>query len=232
MNPALNKMLEYCEDPISTATRRKLSLAANGIWEEWLRTTIESEELLERHSEQARWHPNGFLKLTLAEGDDGRRIRLHIWPPNDRFATRQDIHDHYWDFSSVVIAGALSIEHYLECGSKEGIEFESAVLADFWGKGPGDRRYYFRPAQNLRLICGKRETARAGDTHWLKCGDFHRTYNETDQFAVSLLLHSPPKTPQTTVCFPAGMHSAPPTTHLRSIAPQEFHRLLMALPRE
>jgi hypothetical protein len=51
--------------------------------------------------------------------------------------------------------------------------------------------------------------------------------DETEAFAVSLLLHAPQKTHQTSVCFTADHHEAPPRSQLTRISSEDFRELLL-----
>jgi hypothetical protein len=50
-------------------------------------------------------HVNGFTKIVLWEASDtGAKLRVHVWSPH---SPSSDVHDHYWDFSSLVLQGAV-----------------------------------------------------------------------------------------------------------------------------
>ena len=78
---------------------------------------------LERFSHDSYNHHNGFVKILLrAAPDDRYRLRLHLWPTTDALA--QNIHDHRFDFWSVVLLGTIS-NH-------------------IWTRGPGTLRYHYK----------------------------------------------------------------------------------------
>ena len=53
-------------------------------------------------------HPNGFYKISLGKSLGRKKIRLHVWPKSmDMKLYQQGIHDHPWEFSSVVIVGSV-----------------------------------------------------------------------------------------------------------------------------
>lgn len=54
-------------------------------------------------------HPNGFLKIPLVGGTQSCRLFAHVW---EDAASDGHIHDHRWDYESIVLAGVLSITAY------------------------------------------------------------------------------------------------------------------------
>jgi hypothetical protein len=63
------------------------------------------------------WHPNGFVKLVLADHPQAGQVRLHVWPdlPDDH-----DIHDHGWPYESIVLMGELTEIAFRESAFGEG----------------------------------------------------------------------------------------------------------------
>lgn len=68
---------------------------------------------------QASLHENGFLKvpIELPQLND-RRARIHFWP---NAATAQNIHDHRFDFTSIVLKG--SVENFVWVRSEGGEKY-------------------------------------------------------------------------------------------------------------
>ncbi|MBW4704333.1 hypothetical protein [Micromonospora sp. RL09-050-HVF-A] len=61
----------------------------------------------------ARSHPHalGFDKFILATFGEFGQLRMHVWWPG-RPRMREHVHDHRFDFSSVVVAGRLDCRYY------------------------------------------------------------------------------------------------------------------------
>ena len=77
---------------------------------EILAEVLTSEERLRWVAERSYRHPNGFDRLVLHGGVDAQRtVRLHIWWPDEPTSVEQ-IHNHAWDFSSLLLAGSLRFE--------------------------------------------------------------------------------------------------------------------------
>ncbi len=66
-----------------------------------------SYEKLRKLSYEPRLHPNGFVQLDIAD-----KIRLHVWPDNSAVLPKPkvvtNIHDHTFDFESIVVVGSLT----------------------------------------------------------------------------------------------------------------------------
>lgn len=71
------------------------------------RSILRDRELLAALARESYEHENGFLKLLVHRPHDDRyRVRLHLWPSIDERA--QNIHDHRFDFWSVVLIGSVT----------------------------------------------------------------------------------------------------------------------------
>lgn len=55
-------------------------------------------------------HPNGFIKIQLFSRRDLGAVRLHVWPP---LSDEGHLHNHRWDFSSVILSGCLHTEEFV-----------------------------------------------------------------------------------------------------------------------
>ena len=55
-------------------------------------------------------HPNGFSRIAVCESDrSGARLRLHVW---DGLDAQENIHNHRWDYASLVLTGEMQIRNY------------------------------------------------------------------------------------------------------------------------
>lgn len=74
-------------------------------------------------------HPIGFMKLSLLrhEGQRPWRIRLHIWQGAGRDAF---VHNHRWNFASLVVTGELDVYNYVSTGLPGAIDFQMMRVWD------------------------------------------------------------------------------------------------------
>ncbi|MFW1644925.1 hypothetical protein [Acinetobacter guillouiae] len=71
-----------------------------------LTSILADQHTLTEISARSYRHGNGFLKVVLL--DRGFKLRLHIWFAGQ--ACEENIHDHRWSFSSLILTGALTSE--------------------------------------------------------------------------------------------------------------------------
>lgn len=76
-----------------------------------IREVLDDDELVRAGAAASYRHANGFDKLILASSPLGHMIKLDIWWPEDPRG-QEDIHNHRYNFSSLVLVGELSMEHY------------------------------------------------------------------------------------------------------------------------
>ncbi len=73
------------------------------------------------------FHDNGFDKIVLFQDDETKmKMRLHIWYPMlipGQRRPRQNVHNHRWDFSSIVLTGqATNLIYRMACEGENGEE--------------------------------------------------------------------------------------------------------------
>ena len=100
----------------------------------------------------------GLLGLRL---DDRREFRLNVWDPASR-AGDPPVHDHPYDFTSIVIVGELVNTRYVE--DPTGMEYERHRYR------PGDEGA--RRTDSVRVV-GRAETLVAGDRYRQQAGELH-----------------------------------------------------------
>lgn len=124
-------------------------------------------------------HPNGFKKIPLGIHRPTRsRLFLHIW--DDHYAD-SDIHNHRWNFSSLVLSGQLLNTVYSIEPAPVPIEPERqsaarALLEECVYEPSGDGTRY-RLAPVGRLVCVRQQSKRvvdAGQRYEQRAPEFHR----------------------------------------------------------
>lgn len=90
--------------------------------------------MVEARSQKSHIHDNGFLKLNLYDTSDHRfRIRLHIWDVEVVAAEEVNVHDHRYDFASLIVSG--SIENVRWRRGPNGATFKSFIYRPRDGEG-------------------------------------------------------------------------------------------------
>lgn len=119
-------------------------------------------------------HPNGFLKVTIWEEDDGSSLRLHAW--DDHVPGDLDIHQHRADIiTSTVLEGSMN-EEIWGYDADPGGEWER-LRADCWADDQGN---YHVDEHDPRIRCKPHViqllTHKAGETYDRPATDLHRIF--------------------------------------------------------
>jgi hypothetical protein len=90
------------------------------------------------------WHPNGFIKLVIEERPGWGQLRLHVWPTA---RADDDVHDHAWQYESVVVGGDVREVRYREVADEVGNE----MWRHSYGM-TGHRRFTLRDPVPVRVV--------------------------------------------------------------------------------
>ncbi|HEY3833860.1 MAG TPA: hypothetical protein VGO03_16300 [Acidimicrobiia bacterium] len=131
----------------------------------------------------------GVLGLWL---DDQRKFRLHVWDPESAVG-EPPIHDHPFDFTSLVVAGELVNTRYVEDAS--GAEYVRERYA------PGNESG--RTADTVRLV-GAPETLRAGAVYRQVASELHDSRQVPGTVTVLHFEQMLTDLPELTSCRPPG----------------------------
>lgn len=75
---------------------------------ESLRSALADSQILEAIASRSYTHPNGFSKLILSPSVyPAGELRLHVWDNESWTGVDSKIHNHAWDFASLVLCGVL-----------------------------------------------------------------------------------------------------------------------------
>lgn len=118
-------------------------------------------------------HDNGFTKIVLVRAADGTNaLRLHVWIPASSDDSRGNIHNHCWDFSSLVLSGGLEYEEFEE--DDDGVIAAKHCLYD----PSNDFEYALRALGTKKLRRIKAGIHKAGETYYLPAEKLHRTWRQ------------------------------------------------------
>lgn len=126
------------------------------------------------------FHSNGFIKITLIEsGLFGQKMRLHIWPQNIEH-TGNNIHNHAWDYSSIVCVGELRMDTFQETVSSNSL-YNKIKVGDISNMSINDYGEVFLEKTNSTLL-------RKHNTYSLSNDKIHKV--TTDRYTATLVLQS------------------------------------------
>lgn len=181
MTLAFNNLLPCALDPISAKSVATLRSITSADFSCWIFACLEHEQTLERLAANGAIHPLGFLKLVLAVGPNGERVRMHLWPVTHQIEAATHAHDHYWSFSSLAIVGNVASTFFeTATDSSEGAEFHEWRLQQFH-KHPrrgapynfmGGGSVYLKERQTLRVHQGGVYSMPAGEIHLGRPDDY------------------------------------------------------------
>jgi hypothetical protein len=155
------------------------------------------------HPERYSWSLQGMgmLRTYLS-----KEIRLHIWDSRFRVKDVSDIHDHPWDFDSLVLHGVVYNTRYEVS--------ESAVepIANHWeGRivcGPSPTVKGAQDISAVRLRCQPDEVLLAGDSYRMRADEVHRTTYEDGTVTVCRRYFTKADTERARVYWPFGQEWA------------------------
>jgi hypothetical protein len=135
---------------------------------------------------QSVWHPNGFAKIVLLSRPS-YKLRLHIWrngsgpPPG----AHENIHNHRWDFSAVLLAGGYCHQEFRPAESGE------KFFAYTYGSAGDMSSYFLDPTGTQTLRCVFNAQLSQGSRYTISSEVLHRVVPVPGQPAVSLVLEGP-----------------------------------------
>lgn len=127
-------------------------------------------------------HPLGFIACTLLT-EGSRKLRLHYWPAvgGTQQSPDSQIHDHLFEFTSWVLAGAVENVEYID--SPVGKEF-SVYKTQY----SGDQSILTKTGATLKLSEQRRTLYDAGTCYSVSAGVLHETVRVGAAPAFTVLL--------------------------------------------
>src|SRR5580658_188365 len=138
-------------------------------------------------------HRNGFDKIVLAAPSTSLlKLVLHVWSEGG-LTNSDNIHDHRWDFSSVIICGALQLEFYeQDAGGKNYSVMRYRPM-------PEAGSFELRPVGTTTVSSCASVTMTMGSTYRWSCDRLHRAWGLPGLVTATLLVQGPPIREDTTV---------------------------------
>jgi hypothetical protein len=172
------------EDAVEGAQR---FLIDSGVLLRYLQALLTNEDLLRTVHGRSSFHANGFDRLILfRESRCSRTLRLHIFPPEP--SGIPDIHNHNWDFGSLLLCGRYTAEYYAQQAAPAAVP-HLHYLAHSGQQGSAS--YAIEFVDIVPLVLTSRETWSAGGGYVLDRTRLHRVRPNTDTLTASLVIHGP-----------------------------------------
>jgi hypothetical protein len=186
-----------------------------------------SRDLLDEVAGRSVWHPNGFGKIVLLSGPN-YKLRLHIWREAKDMpgASRENIHNHRWDFAMVLLAGSYRHQEYRPAdGGRDFHAYSYQSSAD-------KSTYSLAPAGSRPLRCVFDARLREGSRYTIASEVIHQVTPDPAHPPVSLVLEGPPK-PSSVEVFALERISDPGTASFSRLSNDyliDNIKAVMALP--
>lgn len=218
-----------------------------------LKAFLEDEDRLRAAAGRSYVHPNGFTKIVLSAGR-GHQLRLHIWwqRPGDAVPKDSNVHNHRWDFSSVLITGGYRYQEFLPVGppdrperrdsfAREPSPGEPGSLARgtsfrayAYGSADDSSSYSLLPRGSRRLELVFDAFLSAGTGYALSADILHRVLGDPSRTTASLVFQGRDRRPTVDVFAEAALKTGPALA-LEKISPRslagELSGLLACLTR-
>jgi len=146
-----------------------------------LTAIMQDEQSLAEISSRSYQHGNGFLKVVLL--DRGYKLRLHIWFAGQ--SCEENIHDHRWSFSSLIITGALTSEIWKDVDAGQDFQ-EYEYHAATQSRAP------FKTEIGVNALkLGHVQVKQAGESYVMPKGKLHRIINPGHQLVSTMMCSAP-----------------------------------------
>jgi hypothetical protein len=180
----VNRTLTSSSHSRSKQRHERLSdLVERGVLLSILDLALSDTDYLSFIASSSYTHYNNFDKFRLLSDNElAYDLRLHIWWPGSHKTNKENIHDHRWDFSSVILKGEYSFELYETAG--KGIEVYEYRYSNFAGAIP----YSMPLIRKAKLNCVMLGKKKLGDAYTLKHNIIHRVTCNTDDITATLVL--------------------------------------------
>jgi len=163
-----------------------LEVARPASFRSTLTEILDSETRLRDIAGRSFWHDNGFAKIVLLS-QPRYKLRLHIWKEVEQFSIspRGNIHNHRWDFSTILLAG--SYRHQEFRPSRRGEQFFAYKYSTTAAAG----HYSLVPAGRQILRCVLDAHLAQGSGFTISSDVLHRVTPDGGEPTVSLVLEGP-----------------------------------------
>ena len=176
-----------------------------------LTAILQDEQSLAEISARSYQHGNGFLKVVLLDCE--YKLRLHIWFAGQ--SCEENIHDHRWSFSSLIITGALTSEIWTDADAGQDFqeyEYHAATATST----PFKKQLGVNTLQLAEV-----QVKHAGESYVMPKAKLHRIINPGHQL-VSTMMCSAPTAQGTTRLIPIhdgiDPNILPPKTTVQQLA--------------
>jgi hypothetical protein len=216
----LNKIGSNCS---AIELQQNLLLTINSITSPYLLLDIlNNESHLDFIAAQSYMHYNGFYKIPLINVQNVK-LRLHYWNSLNNESFEENIHDHRWDFSSLILLGGYTNEIFAE--DNDGSEYEEYHYYPRENK----QSYQLSYVKNSKLILDRCEQITKGDCIIFPKGCLHRVKPVVNNNTVSIFLQGKVQASYARVLNKIGVIDKSETIPAQSICKNKLKDILLSI---
>lgn len=184
-----DRILGRHNDPSTALADLRTQIPINDLWDA-LRA---APDRMAAMAERSYRHDNGFDKFVLSSAPaSGLKLVLHVWRSvkNDYV---DNIHDHRWDFASIVLCGSLRFDLYEP-------DRNGASYPVLYYSSPDDgHAYRMDPADDIIVARRASVIMTKGSSYRWNMSLLHRAWGVAVPLTVTLIVQGPAKRARTTV---------------------------------
>lgn len=159
-----------------------------------LKDIVENRSVeLQNIAKRSYGHLNGFDKIVLISSPQPKyRLRLHIWWPQSDTGVVERIHNHAWDFGSMLLTGAYRFQEYIVSDqySRDAVCFQQYCCRPS-SKIHDARSYEMVRVGEKPLLCCFDSTLVAGSSYTLSSETLHRVISHPRTLTSTVVLVGP-----------------------------------------
>jgi len=168
-------------------------------------------------------HDNGFWKVVLAE-TESYKLRAHLWLEDEHAAPADpNIHNHCWNFSSVLLRGGYAQEVFAVSDREE-----DGLPVRHWSYWPDELAGHLIERGTARLKPVAQTTYRSGDSVRMPADVLHRVLTMAQTTTISVVVNGPGIRAETSVYTPGRLALLPHNVP-RRLTPAEVGRAVVEL---
>lgn len=150
-----------------------------------LKKRIKDLEALKDIASKSYFHSNGFDKIILSNILPNHFLRMHIWGITSKKTCNfmGDIHNHYWDFSSIMVNGSYTSEYFVISEKGKKMEkYQYIAEAD---------RYSLKHLGQEKFQCVQKCYMSEGSFYTQSQSFLHKVSSAPDYLTITLVLQGP-----------------------------------------
>jgi hypothetical protein len=169
-------------------------------------------------------HPNGFDRISLYSDPEGLEVRVHLWWAG--VLSDEGIHNHAWDFSSLVLTGSLHFQ--LLQGITDGEIYDRYSSAMPPGGTVGDYGFTLVDRTSLKVVVDS--VAAVGSLYHMHRDTYHRVLASLDgaPMTATIVVRGPVRRGHSYVLVPRGTQM-PQTRSMKHLDEDEIMEKLRVL---